>query len=103
MASIAHLKPYAGRFDGDYAEEWRDGEKPAPVAIELVENNYGVDVRVDGYGCMGIHAAGCIHIELHPDTNTLRLIYWPDINSDESFDVDLSAAAISNDNYRGGE
>lgn len=99
MANRAFLKPYAGRFEGDYAEGRREGEELRPVAVELVENNYGVEIRVDGYGCMGVHSAGCIHIELDPDTNELRLTYWPDINEESSVDVDLSGAAIENDHW----
>lgn len=92
MADALFLKPFAGAPE----EKWPKNTEPRRAKIWMAENNYGVDIRIEGYGCYGDDEAGLIHIEPDYVTNKLRMLYWPDINYEGPVDVDLSEAALEN-------
>jgi len=72
--------PCAMRITG---EEPDDMLFPRPW-IELRENNYGVHIDIEGYGCHDMQPGfgGILHLEVAPN-GYVRLYVWGDIASSE--------------------
>lgn len=75
-------------------EEPEDKPFPRPW-VELRENNYGVHIDIESYGCRDTQPGfgGILHLEVAPN-GYVRLYIWGDITSSEPTHViDLEGAS----------
>lgn len=76
------------------------GEEPEDIPfprpwVELRENNYGVHIDIEGYGCRDMQPGfgGILHLEVGQD-GYVKLYIWGDItNSEPTHVIDLELAS----------
>lgn len=92
-------EPQEGERDFIPYGMWITGEEPEDMPFprpfaEMVKNNYGVHIDIEGYGCCDMRPGfgGILHLEVGQD-GYVKLYIWGDIaNSEPTHVIDLRMA-----------